>query len=58
MKIVLTRMIIGPTTDYNSTMVQWLRHRKRGRTRMEQERPSASYIVDVGSRILISPVFS
>ncbi|KAL8740146.1 MAG: hypothetical protein Q9190_007118, partial [Brigantiaea leucoxantha] len=38
------------TTDYGSSMVQWMRHRQqryKGATPMELERPSASYIVDM-----------
>lgn len=34
-------------TDYGSTMVQWMRHRKRNGDRLEQERPSISFIVDM-----------
>ena len=40
----------GPVTDYTSSMVQWMRHRQpryKGGGRMEMERPSPSYIVDV-----------
>jgi len=40
----------GPVTDYGSTMVRWMRNRgPKGilNPRLEQERPSASYIVDV-----------
>jgi len=40
----------GPVTDYGSSMVQWMRHRQpryKGGVRMEMERPSPSYIVDV-----------
>ncbi|KAF1808787.1 WD40 repeat-like protein [Eremomyces bilateralis CBS 781.70] len=39
-----------PVTDYGSTLVQWMRHRGPRHSRaqcMEQERPSASYIVDL-----------
>ncbi|KIW02051.1 uncharacterized protein PV09_06552 [Verruconis gallopava] len=39
-----------PQTDYGSTMVQWMRHRRpkyRGGAYMEAERPSSSYIVDM-----------
>jgi len=42
----------GPVTDYASSMVQWMRHRQpryKGGVRMEMERPSPSYIVDVCS---------
>ena len=42
----------GPVTDYTSSMVQWMRHRQpryKGGGRMEMERPSPSYIVDVCS---------
>lgn len=28
-------------------MIQWVRHRRGGRTHIEQERPSPSYIIDV-----------
>ena len=44
--------IVGPVTDYGSSMVQWMRHRQpryKGGTIQEVERPSASYIVDVCS---------
>lgn len=40
----------GPVTDYGSSMVQWMRHRKpryEGGLTMEMERPSPSYVVDV-----------
>ena len=40
----------GNVTDYGSTMVQWMRHRRpryKGGHSLETERPSASYIVDV-----------
>lgn len=40
----------GPVTDYTSSMVQWMRRRQpryKGGGRMEMERPSPSYIVDV-----------
>ena len=40
----------GPVTDYGSGMVQWMRHRQpkyKGGVRMEVERPSPSYVVDV-----------
>jgi hypothetical protein len=43
-------LIAGPQTDYGSTMVQWMRHRRpkhRGGVFMEAERPSSSYVVDV-----------
>lgn len=55
----------GPVTDYTSSMVQSMRHRQpkyKGGARMEMERPSASYIVDVRSlptmsqRMLSSPL--
>ncbi|KAF2836697.1 WD40 repeat-like protein [Patellaria atrata CBS 101060] len=39
-----------PVTDYGSTMVQWMRHRRpryKAAMNMEMERPSASYIVDM-----------
>ena len=53
----------GPVTDYTSSMVQWMRHRQpryKGGGRMEMERPSPSYIVDVCScmRIHTSSDFS
>jgi len=44
------KCIKGPVTDYSSTMVQWMRNRGPRdikNPRLEQERPSASYIVDV-----------
>lgn len=40
----------GLVTDYGSSMVQWMRTRRpryRGEHRMEVERPSASFTVDV-----------
>lgn len=43
--------LVGPVTDYGSSMVQWMRNRKpryRGGVMMEMERPSSSYVVDVG----------
>lgn len=49
----------GPVTDYGSSMVQWMRHRQpryKGGVRMEMERPSASYIVDVCSTMLYMDV--
>lgn len=39
-----------PITDYGSSMVQWMSHRKpayRGSYHYEQERPSESYVVDM-----------
>ena len=48
----LTGLIIGLVTDYGSSMVQWMRTRRpryKGGHRMEVERPSASYAVDVSS---------
>ena len=45
-------MRAGPVTDYTSSMVQWMRHRQpryKGGARLEMERPSPSYIVDVCS---------
>lgn len=42
-----------PVTDYGSTMVHWMRHRRPGYAgsyHREVERPSVSYIVDVGYR--------
>jgi hypothetical protein len=41
---------IGPVTDYGSSMVQWMcvrQPRYKGSHKLEWERPSASYIVDV-----------
>jgi hypothetical protein len=41
----------GPVTDYSSTVTHWLRNRLpnyKGSYNGEAERPSASYIVDVG----------
>jgi hypothetical protein len=40
-----------PVTDYGATMVHWIRDRRpryQGSFKGEAERPSASYIVDVG----------
>lgn len=42
----------GPVTDYGSTTVQWMRNRRpryQQSSFMEAERPSPSYIVDVGT---------
>ena len=42
--------ITGLVTDYGSSLVQWMRTRRpryKGGHRMEIERPSASYVVDV-----------
>ncbi|KAJ9192011.1 hypothetical protein DTO164E3_8582 [Paecilomyces variotii] len=39
-----------PVTDYGSSMLQWMRTRRpryKGAHRMEAERPSASYVVDM-----------
>ncbi|MCJ1473230.1 pre-mRNA cleavage and polyadenylation factor (CPF) complex subunit [Lambiella insularis] len=46
------RRMVGrrPVTDYGSTMVQWMRHRRprhRGGVALEAERPSPSYIVNM-----------
>lgn len=41
----------GLVTDYGSSLVQWMRTRRpryKGGHGMEVERPSASYMVDVG----------
>ena len=49
-EITHTDRRIGPVTDYTSSMVQWMRRRQpryKGGGRMEMERPSPSYIVDV-----------
>lgn len=46
----LTVKISGLVTDYGSSMVQWTRTRRpryRGEHRMEVERPSVSFTVDV-----------
>ena len=46
----LTKPILGPVTDYGSTMVHWMRNRQpryKGGYQGEMERPSASYIIDV-----------
>ena len=43
--------LIGPVTDYGSSMLQWMRVRQpryKGSHKLEWERPSASYTVDVG----------
>ena len=40
----------GPVTDYGSSMVQWMQHRQpryKGGFRMDMERPSPSYVVDM-----------
>lgn len=47
-----THFRTGPVTDYTSSMVKWMRHRQpryKGGGRMEMERPSPSYTVDVCS---------
>lgn len=47
---ILAKPFPGPVTDYTSSMVQWMRHRQpryKGGARIDIERPSASYIVDV-----------
>jgi hypothetical protein len=44
-------MAKGPVTDYSSTLVHWMRNRQpryKGGYQGEMERPSPSYIVDVG----------
>jgi hypothetical protein len=41
----------GPVTDYGSTMVHWMRNRQprfKGGYQGEMERPSPSYVIDVG----------
>lgn len=46
--------MIGPVTDYGSTMVHWMRNRKprfQGGFHGEVERPSPSYIVDVSCQL-------
>lgn len=51
-RVLLISLIIGLVTDYGSSMVQWMRTRRpryKGGHRMEVERPSASYAVDVSS---------
>ena len=48
-----TYRFIGPATDYGSSMVQWMRNRRpryKGGVMLEAERPSPSYIVDVGDQ--------
>jgi hypothetical protein len=45
----------GPVTDYGSSMVQWIRTRRpryKCAHRLETERPSASYAVDVRGILL------
>lgn len=47
---------VGPVTDYGSSMVQWMRNRKpryKGGVMMEVERPSSSYVVDVGVEVFL-----
>ena len=47
----LTSSCKGPVTDYGATIVHWMRHRQpryKGSFVGETERPSNSYIVDVG----------
>lgn len=47
---VLTTLAIGLVTDYGSSMVQWMRTRQpryKGGHRLETERPSPSFAVDV-----------
>ena len=51
-RMTKTNIRIGPVTDYTSSMVVWMRHRQpryKGGGRMEMERPSPSYTVDVRS---------
>ena len=41
---------LGSITDYGLSMVQWMQHRQQrcmGGVRMEAERPSPSYVIDV-----------
>ena len=50
----------GSVTDYGSTMVQWMRNRQpryKAASKVEYERPSASYMVDVRTQEshLLSP---
>lgn len=50
-KTKLTLPWKGPVTDYGATIVHWMRHRQpryKGSFVGETERPSNSYIVDVG----------
>ena len=47
-------LVLGPVTDYGSSMVQWMRNRQprhKGGVRMEMERPSLSYVLDVWDSI-------
>jgi polyadenylation factor subunit 2 len=56
--------IVGPrrprlVTDYGSSLVQWVRTRQpryKGGHRMETERPSASYVVDVSYQAVSTDV--
>ena len=55
-KMTNTDSKAGPVTDYTSSMVQWMRHRQpryKGGGRVEMERPSPSYAVDVCSFVRI-----
>lgn len=45
----------GPQTDYGSSMVKWMKNRRMGKTKIEQERPSPSYIIDVSATVLTLP---
>lgn len=48
----------GAVTDYGSSMVHWMRNRQpryKGAPRVELERPSPSYIAQVGSNLLVPP---
>lgn len=46
----LTNGYVGLVTDYGSSMTQWMSTRQpkyKGSHRLDMERPSASYVVDV-----------
>ena len=50
-------LFTGPVTDYGSTMVQWMQHRRpryRHGARLEAERPTPNYIIDVREILQVS----
>lgn len=45
-----TDPVLGAITDYGPSMVQWMRNRQpryKGGARLEMERPSPSFVIDV-----------
>ena len=54
--LLLTNNFVGLVTDYASSMVQWMSTRQpryKGSHKLDLERPSASYVVDVRRSIHI-----